>query len=337
MTRRLADGLLTLSALVGAACLVVLLAALVLDARVLLFRSGSMEPAVPAGSLGLAREVPAADLRVGDVVSVLAPSGTRVTHRVESLTRGPDGTATLVLRGDANDAVDPAPYSVRTADRLVAHVPGLGHVVAWLAGPVGMLLLGGYGALLLSVLLRPRRPGEDRDPDDPDDASRPLVEEAGDAGAPVVEEAGDAGAPVVEEAGHGRRETRLARGAAALVALLLVTTGGGAAVAADGWADDVTVTSALGTTATQVPVTTCRALLSGTARISWAAVPGATGYRMVVPRGPDVLTDQTAVEVGFSQILDAGQVTVGARFQTSESEPSDPEDLLVVLTTVTCL
>ncbi len=37
---------------------------------------------------------------------------------------------------------------------MIFVVPKAGYVVAWSTGPVGLVLLGGYGAFLLSVLLR---------------------------------------------------------------------------------------------------------------------------------------------------------------------------------------
>ena len=66
------------------------------------------------------------------------------------------------MRGDANEQPDAEVYTVTEAQRVVFVVPKAGYVVAWSTGPVGLVLLGGYGAFLLSVLLRRK----DRD-DDP--------------------------------------------------------------------------------------------------------------------------------------------------------------------------
>jgi signal peptidase I len=151
--RRVADAALTLVAVLGSLCLVVTVLAAVWGVRPLVFRSGSMSPAITTGALAFAHPVDAADLEVGDVVSV--PKGdTRVTHRIAAIS--PDGDAAmLVLRGDANPVVDPEPYRVTTADRVVFAVPKAGRVVAWLSGPVGPLLGGMVAAGLLWVLLRP--------------------------------------------------------------------------------------------------------------------------------------------------------------------------------------
>ncbi len=157
--RRVADLALTLVAVLGSLCLVMTVLAAVWGIRPLVFRSGSMSPEITTGALAFAHPVDASDLEVGDVVSV--PTGdTRVTHRIAALER--DGDATLmVLKGDANPIVDPEPYRVTSADRVVFSVPHVGRVLAWLSGPVGLLLgaLTAFG--LLWVLLRPsvRRKG----------------------------------------------------------------------------------------------------------------------------------------------------------------------------------
>lgn len=154
---RVGSVLLTVGAVLGTASLLVALAGLVLDVKPLVFRSGSMGPDIPAGSFGLARPVPAADLAVGDVVSVIAGDGTRVTHRIVAVD-GSGATRELTLRGDANPVADPETYPVRRADRLVWSVPYAGHVVAFLGRPLGLFLLGALVLALLVVIFRRDRP-----------------------------------------------------------------------------------------------------------------------------------------------------------------------------------
>lgn len=153
--RTVQRNLLRLGALVGALCLLAAAAALVFDLRPLVFRSGSMAPTIDTGDLAVAREVAAPELEVGDVVSVETASGARVTHRIVSVTHR-DGSATLALKGDANSATDAEAYDVESADRVVFSVPHGGYVLAWLSGPLGFVLLGGYAVWLLRPLLRPR-------------------------------------------------------------------------------------------------------------------------------------------------------------------------------------
>lgn len=114
----------------------------------LIFRSGSMSPDLPTGTLALARTVPAPDLRTGDVVSVISAGGVRVTHRVELATLRGD-TASLVLRGDANSSADAEVYVVDTADRVVAAVPVAGYVVGYLSTGSGLVVAAGLTGMLL--------------------------------------------------------------------------------------------------------------------------------------------------------------------------------------------
>lgn len=151
---------LTLAALAGVVCIAVMVAGLAFGIRPLVFLSGSMGPSIDTGALAIARSAPAADLRVGDVVSVPTQAGQRVTHRIVTVDHH-DGAATLRLKGDANEVVDVAPYQVESADVVLFSIPEVGFVITWLASPAGLFLLGLYAALLLSVLVRgagvPRR------------------------------------------------------------------------------------------------------------------------------------------------------------------------------------
>lgn len=140
----------------GAICILTALTGAVLDVHPLVFRSGSMAPAIDTGALALVERVDAADLRAGDVASVPTGSGGRVTHRIVQVTHAED-RATLQLKGDANLAPDARLYDVHDADRVLFAVPRVGYAIGWLTGPRGLLLLGLYAALLVSVLLRGAR------------------------------------------------------------------------------------------------------------------------------------------------------------------------------------
>lgn len=144
---------LTLGAVAGVLCLAVMLAGFAFGVRPLVFLSGSMSPAIDTGALAIARTVPAADLGTGDIVSVPTPAGQRVTHRIVSIQHD-QGSATLLLKGDANQAIDASPYRVEGADVVLFSVPQVGYVLSWLASPVGLFSLGLYAAALLSILLR---------------------------------------------------------------------------------------------------------------------------------------------------------------------------------------
>lgn len=130
--------LLNTGAVLGSLCLVLTALSLIFGLKPLIFSSGSMGPAIPTGSLALAVPVAAAEVSPGEVVSVVASDGTRITHRVVSA----DPSAGLVIKGDANAIADFLPYTGASVDRVLFSVPGLGFVVSWLASP-WIFLLGG--------------------------------------------------------------------------------------------------------------------------------------------------------------------------------------------------
>ena len=162
------SALLTLFAVVGVACLLVFAGSLVFGVKPLVVISGSMEPTIPVGSVVLIRSVPAADLAVGDIVTVERPRGLGlITHRVVSTNPTENGSTELVLRGDANTVDDPEPYDVTTAGEYVWNVPGLGHLALFLQTRGGLVVAGAVALMLLAVfMLDPARMGRRDDEQD---------------------------------------------------------------------------------------------------------------------------------------------------------------------------
>ena len=157
--RAAGEAVLWCGALLGLACILGGVAAVVLGVRPMVVQSGSMSPAIPTGALVLAVSVPAAEVSEGDVVSVPDARGRRITHRVvEARPAGPgaSGPVALTLQGDANQAPDAEPYVVSAADRVVADVPLLGYVVGWFAGGAGTFVLGAVAAALALSVVRGR-------------------------------------------------------------------------------------------------------------------------------------------------------------------------------------
>ena len=150
MTSRLREGLLWVGAVAGVVSMLAAVAVTFFGFSFLIFRSGSMGPEIPTGSLALARTTPATELRSGDVVSVLASSGERITHRVISSTLRGDGAA-LILQGDANAAADEEIYLVTEAEREIASVPVVGYAVSVLLSPAGLVAAGCFAVMLLLV------------------------------------------------------------------------------------------------------------------------------------------------------------------------------------------
>ena len=130
----------------------------VVGLRAVSLTTGSMAPAHPPGSLLLVT-TPAdpAAVPVGGVVVISRPDGSRVTHRVAAVVRGDAGEVTAYrTRGDAVATVDPEPLPPAALDGVVvAGVPVLGALRAWLASPLGIAIglvlawsFAGLGALL---------------------------------------------------------------------------------------------------------------------------------------------------------------------------------------------
>lgn len=143
----------SLGAVLGVACIVLAVMSGVFGVKPLVFTSGSMSPEIRTGALAFAQETAAADLKVGDVVSVSDEAGVRITHRVVDTAPAtgatPDGTIALTLKGDANQSPDAQTYEVATADRVLLDVPYAGHAATWLTSPVGLVA----GGLLLGIVM----------------------------------------------------------------------------------------------------------------------------------------------------------------------------------------
>src|SRR5690625_3648032 len=132
MRARLGDLILSLLAIAGGICILLVVVGLTMNISIMMFRTGSMEPTIPAGSIALVREIPATEMNEGDVVTVdrgndLLP----VTHRVTEITDVDEstGAVTFVMRGDANDTDDPEPYTTETDRRACFSIPGAPPVI----------------------------------------------------------------------------------------------------------------------------------------------------------------------------------------------------------------
>jgi len=117
-------------------------------------QSGSMEPALPVGSLVVVKVVNPETLRVGDDVTFRTSQHGQVeyvTHRiVEVKPRELDQGYSFVTKGIANPLNDPDPRGAETViGKVVAHMPYVGAALAWLRSNI---LWVGVLALLLFVL-----------------------------------------------------------------------------------------------------------------------------------------------------------------------------------------
>ncbi|WP_300345365.1 signal peptidase I [Nesterenkonia sp.] len=169
--------LLWILAVSGLAAIVMVICAYVFNVSIILFRTGSMEPTIPAGSAALVQEIPASEVEVGDVLTVDRPGQLPVTHRVTSVEPG-DGPQEriITMQGDANDSEDPYPYTITEGRVLLASVPGLAQPLHQMNNPyvLGGLTLG--ASLLVGWAFWPR--SRDTDDDAAADSQEPTATES---------------------------------------------------------------------------------------------------------------------------------------------------------------
>jgi signal peptidase len=161
--RRTADVTL---ALLAVACFVAGIAVQVVPLtgrELVVIAGGSMEPALPIGSLAVVRAMPESALAPGDVVSIRAAADRAVvTHRIVRIVDR-DGGSWLELQGDANDEPDPVLIPAATVVGRVESVhPNAGRFLRAFATPSGVLVAAGVAGLLfgLSLSLRHERRSE---------------------------------------------------------------------------------------------------------------------------------------------------------------------------------
>ena len=221
---RAGDAALSVAAVLGAVCIVLAIAAAVFDVRIVMFRTGSMSPTIPAGSAAIVHGVPAADVAIGDVVTVDRPGELPVTHRVVGIARVPgDEDARLItMRGDANPVDDPNPYEVSKVRKVLFAVPGIAPALASLGNPWVLGTLTVAASTLIVVVFWPRR----RD-DDPGSGEGPGPEPGAQ-----VEPGADAATGTSPPEPHSASVARRVTGTTAALGLALAMTAVGAPVPA---------------------------------------------------------------------------------------------------------
>ncbi|MEP9392394.1 signal peptidase I [Gordonia sp. VNK1] len=134
---RIVDWLLNVLAVFGLICIVLVIWAYVGNYTLIMFKTGSMSPTIPQGSLSLVHKIPASEVRAGDIVTIDREAGKApVTHRVVSVTPTANSNVVeIVMKGDANPNPDPHPYQVTEVRKVVWHMPGLAKQVVWLSNP----------------------------------------------------------------------------------------------------------------------------------------------------------------------------------------------------------
>lgn len=121
--------------------------------QTIIIGGSSMEPAIGVGSAIIVAPVAAADLRVGDVVSLRAGDDNALfTHRIVEVVDQPDGRW-IRTKGDANASPDPTPvHASAVQGRVQLAIPLAGYLIALLSIPTGVLFLIGLAATLLAAV-----------------------------------------------------------------------------------------------------------------------------------------------------------------------------------------
>ncbi len=117
--------------------------------------SGSMEPAIPTGSILVSRPVTPDEINVGDIITFSGYGRDRfITHRVIAIER--TNGLVFTTKGDANNAEDP--YRVpaeNVVGKVLVHIPFLGFLFSFVKTPIGILLtLVIPGLLIIGLELR---------------------------------------------------------------------------------------------------------------------------------------------------------------------------------------
>lgn len=151
IARMLGDLGLWIAAAAGVVCIVLVILAVTANITLIMFRTGSMSPTIPAGSVAVVQRVDASRVEVGDVVTVDRDDELPVTHRVTSVEPGArESERIITMRGDANAADDPFPYTVSSVRTVLFSIPGIASVIVGMGDP---WVLGGLtaGATVLVV------------------------------------------------------------------------------------------------------------------------------------------------------------------------------------------
>lgn len=129
--------------------------------------SGSMEPGIMTGDLLFSTPTDAAELAVGDVVTVPSTlTGKLVTHRIIEISDAADaGAFTLHLKGDNNVFADGEAYSVSgTVWTPAAQVSGGGYGLSTVSKPGVVLPLAITVFALIALSLLPKPEDDDESP-----------------------------------------------------------------------------------------------------------------------------------------------------------------------------
>lgn len=142
------EAILWVAALAGLVCIALVILAFTANISLIMFKTGSMEPTIPTGSVAVVQQTVASEISVGDVVTVDQEDQLPVTHRVTSVRAGTNESSRVItMRGDANAEDDPYPYEVSSVRTVLFSIPGAAPVITAFGHPfvLGALTLVASG------------------------------------------------------------------------------------------------------------------------------------------------------------------------------------------------
>lgn len=169
------DLLLNVAAAGGLLCIVLVILAFTMNITLIMFKTGSMAPTIPAGSVALVQEIPASSIEVGDVLTVDRAGKLPVTHRVTSINPpGPADSRTFTMRGDANTLEDAEPYTAANVRIVRGHVPELAAIIVWFSHPAVLGAITLAASALVTWAFWPRDPAQPKNTESEDADSHGL-------------------------------------------------------------------------------------------------------------------------------------------------------------------
>jgi signal peptidase len=99
--------------------------------------TGSMEPAIPVGSVVVIKPVDPETLKIGDIICFTLTEPTSITHRIINIT-----DQGFITKGDANE--DPDQWIVKKGNvigKVIFTIPFIGYLGYFVKTPIGFILL----------------------------------------------------------------------------------------------------------------------------------------------------------------------------------------------------
>ena len=115
------------------------------------FLSGSMQPTIEVGSLGIVHEEK--NYKEGDIVTYIKDR-TLITHRIKEIKSDKE----IIVQGDANNIADEPISKDMIEGKIIFTIPHMGSILQILKTPYGIAGVAGIGVI---IALWPERDEED--------------------------------------------------------------------------------------------------------------------------------------------------------------------------------